>query len=151
MGIPLVGFDSTNWPLAALPSLNRAPVEAPLFHEQDWGGLIEASCDPRRPAFIDDRFELYGKDGILRYVNALAGGPDWDLIRDHEAIALVWLRPERGLSRRLATDPAWRVRYQDTVSVLFESAKIPMRSGNAPALSQGAETPERRPALTTVR
>ena len=105
-GIPLVGFDSTNWPLAALPSLNRAPVEAPLFHEQDWGGLIEASCDPRRPAFIDDRFELYGKEGILRYVNALEGGPDWDLIRDHEAIALVWLRPERGLSRRLATDPA---------------------------------------------
>ena len=43
VGVPLVGLDSTNWPLAALPSLNRAAVEAPIFHEQDWGGLIEAT------------------------------------------------------------------------------------------------------------
>ncbi len=145
-GVPLIGFDPANWPIAALPELNRASVAAPLFHEQDWGGLIEASCEPRRRAFLDDRFELYGKEGILCYLNALEGGPDWDKIRDREAIGLVWLRPERGLSRRLADDSAWRVRYRDAVSVLFERTGSP-----AQALSPVGEGPERGPAVTTAR
>ena len=30
--------------LAAMATLNRQPTSARLFHEQDWGGLIEAEC-----------------------------------------------------------------------------------------------------------
>ena len=120
VGTTLGGFDPAPWPLSALPSLNRSPSEARLFHEQDWGGLIEAECRPRRLTYIDDRFELYGKPGVLRYLNAIEGGPDWDDVRERDAITLVWVRPERGLARRLAADPAWRVCHKDAVSVLFE-------------------------------
>jgi len=119
-GVRLGGFDPGHWPLSALPAVNAAPRGPRLFHEQDWGGLIAAECRPPRPSFIDDRFELHGREAILRYVNALGGGPDWDELRDREPIGLVWVRPERGLARRLAADPAWRVRFRDAVSVLFE-------------------------------
>jgi hypothetical protein len=120
LGVTYGEFTPLGWPLAALPSVNAAPAADRLFHEQDWGGLIAAECLPPRPTFIDDRFELYGKPGVLRYVNALEGGPDWDGIRDRDDIRLVWVRPDRGLARRLDADPSWRVRFRDKVSVLFE-------------------------------
>ncbi len=120
LGTPLGGFDPTYWPLSALPRLNHTPTDDRLFHEQDWGGLIEAEAKPRRLAFIDDRFEIHGKAEVLRYLNAIEGGPDWDLLNDHHAFRLVWLRPGRGLARRLRNDRRWREIHHDPVSVLFE-------------------------------
>jgi len=81
--------------------------------------LIEAECQPTRCAYVDDRFEIFGKAAILEYVDALFGGPAWDTVRDREKIELVWLRPDRGLSKRLLKDPGWSVLYRDKVSILF--------------------------------
>ncbi len=80
LGVRFGEFDSKSWPLTALPCLNRQPVQAPLFHEQDWGGMIEGECRPERRAFVDDRCELFGKDAIVEYVDALQGGPAWDTL-----------------------------------------------------------------------
>jgi hypothetical protein len=119
-GTPLGGFSPERWPLKAVPVLNGRPADARLFHEQDWGGLVESETNPTRRAFVDDRFELFGKAAILEYVDALQGGPRWDALQDRERFDLVWVRPERGLARRLDADPAWRAAYRDAVSVLFE-------------------------------
>jgi hypothetical protein len=125
LGLPFGGFDPKTWPLSAVAALDRQPVGARLFHEQDWGGMIEAECQPARPAFVDDRFELFGKDAILKYVDALQGGPEWDALRDREQIELVWVRPDRGLARRLDADPSWQVVHRDDVSVLFHRKPRP--------------------------
>jgi hypothetical protein len=122
LGVTIGGFDRAKWPFSALTALDGMPGGARLFHEQDWGGLIEAECRPTRRSFIDDRFELFGREMVLRYVNALEGGPDWERLRDEHGIELVWLRPDRGLVRRLETDGRWRVRFRDDVSILFEKA-----------------------------
>jgi hypothetical protein len=103
----------------ALPALNQQPVNARLFHEQDWGGMIEAECRPHRPAFLDDRFELFGKQAILDYIAALEGGPGWDALQKREQFELVWVRPECGLAKRLATERAWETVFRDKVSVLY--------------------------------
>lgn len=118
-GVRLGGFDPQTWPLGAVATLDRQPLEARLFHEQDWGGMIEAECRPTRKTFVDDRFELFGKTAILQYVDALTGGPDWDSLCQRERIDLVWVRPDRGLARRLTADPGWQVLHRDKVSVLF--------------------------------
>jgi hypothetical protein len=123
-GVTLGGFDRKRWPLGAVSTLNREPVKARLFHEQDWGGLIAAECRPERRSYLDDRFELFGKDAILEYVDVLAGGPAWDTVRDRDHIEMVWLRPERGLAKRLLKDPGWTVIYRDKVSVLFKQAAV---------------------------
>src|SRR5262249_37300788 len=111
-GVWLGGYDPKRWPLEALASLNHQPASARLFHEQDWGGLIEAETRFVRQAYVDDRFELFGKKAIVEYVDAMAGGPVWDIVRDRDRIDLVWLRPERGLTRRLLKEPGWSVLYQ---------------------------------------
>jgi hypothetical protein len=118
-GFKLGGFDKTKWPLAAFATLNQQPTATRLFHEQDWGGLIAAECQPARRSYLDDRFELFGKEAIVEYVDVLTGGPVWDTVRDRDKIEMVWLRPDRGLAKRLLKDPGWSVLYRDKVSILF--------------------------------
>jgi hypothetical protein len=119
LGVRLGGFDPKTWPLSAMATLDRQPASARLFHEQDWGGLIEAEMHPVRRTYLDDRFELFGKDTIIEYVDALTGGPVWDTVRDRDRIDLVWLRPDRRLAKRLLKEPGWSVLHRDEVSILF--------------------------------
>jgi len=118
-GAPVDRFDPARWPFAGLTVLNQQDPEARLFHEQNWGGLIAAKSDPRRPVFIDDRFELYGEPMIRAYGQALHGGPAWDRLDEEYAFELVWLRPDRGLAERLESEDAWEELHRSGVSVLF--------------------------------
>jgi hypothetical protein len=118
-GVWLGGYDPKKWPLDALATLDHQPASARLFHEQDWGGLIEAETRPIRRSYLDDRFELFGKEAIVEYVDAMTGGPAWDTVRDRDRIDMVWLRPDRGLAKRLLKEPGWRVLHRDKVSILF--------------------------------
>jgi hypothetical protein len=127
LGANLGSFDRAQWPIAALGALDGQPVSLHLFHEQDWGGLIAAECRPDRPSFVDDRFELFGKAAILEYADALSGGPAWDILRERECIKIVWLKPDRGLTKRLSRDPGWEVLHRDAVSVLLRQ-KVPLGS-----------------------
>jgi hypothetical protein len=81
--------------------------------------LIAAECQPERRSYLDDRFELFGKAAILEYVDVLSGGPVWDTIRERDKIEMVWVRPERGLAKRLLKDPGWSIIYRDKISILF--------------------------------
>jgi hypothetical protein len=118
-GVTWGKLDPALWPTQAVARLNQQPTATRLFHEQDWGGMIEAECRPRRRTYMDDRFELYGKQAIVDYLDALAGGPGWDRLLDREQFGLVWVRPERGVSQRLDKDPEWEVVFRDKVSVLY--------------------------------
>jgi hypothetical protein len=115
-------FHPERWPLQALPVLKSQSSTSRLFHEQDWGGLIESEADMPR-AFVDDRFELFGRLVIVDYLATLEGGPTWDEQQKLHDFDLVWVRPKRGLARRLAGDPNWREIHRDEVSVLFGRAK----------------------------
>jgi hypothetical protein len=126
------GPDPRHWPFDGLAVLDRQPLDASLFHEQDWGGLIESESRPRRLARLDDRFELWGRAPIVEYAEALRGGGAWDELLDREGFTLVWLKPDRGLARRLNRDPAWVPIHRDAVSVLFRRrAPATMLSGIA--------------------
>ncbi len=118
-GVKLGGHDRAAWPFAGLAKLDAAAVGERLFHEQDWGGMIESECKPARKAWIDDRFELFGKAFILDYVGVLEGGPTWDDVSARERFDLVWIKPSRPLARRLKRDRSWRVVYEDKTSILF--------------------------------
>ncbi len=118
-GARLGEFDYQKWPFSALATLNHQPASSRLFHEQDWGGLIEAECRPMRFSYLDDRFELFGKDAILEYVDTLTGGPTWDTVRDRDHIDIVWVKPDRGLAKRMSSEAGWTELYRDAVSVLY--------------------------------
>jgi transposase len=50
--------------------------------------------------------------------------------RDHDRIDLVWLRPNRGLARRLLKEPGWNVLHRDEVSILFQRTEAGGPSAN---------------------
>lgn len=131
-GVHLGGFDPKKWPLSAIATLDRQPTSARIFHEQDWGGFLEAECRPIRRSYLDDRFEIFGKEAIVEYLDTLNGGPVWDTVRDRDRIELVWLRPDRGLAKRLLKEPGWSVLYRDKVSILFAR-----RAGEIPSADDG--------------
>ncbi len=118
-GMDLGGPNPEAWPISAVATLDRQPASSRMFHEQDWGGLIEAECRPIRRSYVDDRFEIFGKEAIFEYLDALSGGPVWETVRDRDRIELVWLRPDRGLAKRLLKEPSWNVLHRDKVSILF--------------------------------
>jgi hypothetical protein len=122
--IPLGSPDPAKWPLEAVAVLDAQDDRQRLFHEQDWGGLIASECRNRRLSYIDDRFELFGPKAVLEYVAALGGGPEWDAIRDRERIDVVWIKPDRGLARRLLDDPGWTVAHSATASILFRRRQL---------------------------
>ncbi len=125
-----------NGPCEAVATLDRQPASARLFHEQDWGGLIEAESRPIRRTYLDDRFELFGKEAIVEYLDALTGGPVWDTVRDRDRIDLVWLRPNRGLAKRLLKEPGWSVLHRDPVSILFSRLTGDVRKYSAVGLAR---------------
>jgi hypothetical protein len=131
-GANLGGINTGKWPVSALPALNQQPVGSHLFNEQDWGGLIAGECRPLRPVYVDDRFELFGKKAILEYIETLSGGPTWDTVRDRDRIDLVWVKPDRGLARRISQDPDWSEIYRDSTSVLFSRNAPPRLTSSAP-------------------
>jgi hypothetical protein len=132
--VKLGGFAPNKWPLSAIATLNRQPTAAHLFNELDWGGLVAAGLDPPRLSYVDDRFELLGKEGIIEYVEALAGGPTWDVVRDRERIGLVWVKPDSGLARRVAKDSDWSELFRDSTSVLFarRALELPVMASSHP-------------------
>ena len=71
-------------------SINSPPAR--IFHEQDWGGLIEAECS-RRVGRISTTGSRSSAGRIVEYLQTLFGGPVWDTVRDRDQIDLVWLRP----------------------------------------------------------
>jgi hypothetical protein len=111
--------DPARWPLAGLAAVDRLDPAVPLFHELEWGGLIACEALGGRRPFLDDRFELHGRDRILGYMDAQAGGPGWDVLQARERFGAAWLRPGRPLARRLAAEPGWRVAYRDRRCVLL--------------------------------
>ena len=132
LGLPLGGHDPDRWPIAGLKALDRESPSLRLFHEQDWGGMIESECSPQRRAFIDDRFELFGRQRILDYVGMLEGGPSWDEANAQNPFDLAWLKPTRPLARKLQADANWSVVHSDTVSILL---KRTYRGASVDALS----------------
>jgi hypothetical protein len=113
-GFSLGGFSEE------LATLNREPTNARLFHEQDWGGFLEAETLPIRQSYLDDRFELFGRQEIIEYADVLTGGPAWDVMNNRDRIDLVWLKPDRGLARRLLKEPGWTKLYSDKLSIVFK-------------------------------
>ena len=118
--VRLGGPDPEHWPLKTVATVDRQPIGDKLFHELEWGGLIESECLPNRRSFIDDRFELHGRRAVLEYMEAIEGGPAWEDLLARSQFDLVWVKPDRGLARRLARDPNWTVLRRDAISVLFE-------------------------------
>jgi len=81
--VPVIGqgwvqLDPTHFPVELLPTLREYEQKhvkgTPIFNDMLFGGFL-IYYTPGLRVFIDDRCELYGDEGLLRYANAMRYDP----------------------------------------------------------------------------
>jgi hypothetical protein len=114
-----------------------------VFHDLDWGGYLILNARPRR-VFIDDRFELYGREYVLEYLDAMNSGPGWNKLLDQYGFSHVLIRPQTALAKVLKSSGQWRVIHEEPHAVIFlrqaEDAQFTVRADeNSPAPPQPSQ------------
>jgi hypothetical protein len=106
------------FPLGAIEYLKQERPPGVLFNSYNWGGYLLYAL-PEYPIFVDGRTDLYG-DRLLRpWINAYFGRESWRGTFDEFNVNVVLVEPEVGIARVLRNNPAWRVAYEDEISILF--------------------------------
>jgi hypothetical protein len=122
--IPALGMGTARlaperWPIEAVARLRQQPATAPLFHDLNWGGYLILMAHPDWPVFADDRFELYGREFLVEYLDALEYGASWQSLFDRYRFGYVLVPPEAPLARVLRQSADWEVLHQDATAVLL--------------------------------
>jgi hypothetical protein len=105
-------------PALALKSFDVAKA-GPILNDYDFGGYLDfVGIAP----FVDGRAELYGRDFIVRYNNAvsLQNLPDFLRLLDEYRIGVTLLAPTTPAAALLDRLPGWQRVYADNVAVVHE-------------------------------
>jgi len=112
-------FSEKKWPIRAVEALNRQSSGGRTFHDLSWGGYLIFFTNPSRKVFIDDRFELYGRELVQAYRNALAAGPVWEQLLGKYEFRYVLVSPRAPLADLLRGKDGWKVIHADATAVLL--------------------------------
>jgi hypothetical protein len=109
-----------NYPVDAVNFLRQNPVPGPLYNNLGWGGFLIWYM-PQYPVVIDGRTDLYGDELILRAMKteetrSYTSDPNLN------KAGFVLLSKNVPLAHFLATDPRFRIIYQDQISMVFVRA-----------------------------
>ncbi len=91
---------------------------ARVFAPYKWGGYLLWRLGPRTKVFIDGRLDPYWTL-LGDYETLSAARPGWRELLDAYGVTAAILPPASPLARALDSDPAWRARGNDRVSVLY--------------------------------
>jgi hypothetical protein len=90
----------------------------PLYNPYDWGGYLIWRL-PGRLVSIDGRAQLYGDEGLTRYIATQNGAPGWRDNPQLQKARTVLTERESPLASLLQLDRAYKVVYEDPVAVVF--------------------------------
>ena len=118
-------LDADSYPIGAADWLAAHPeVGTRMYNQYGWGGYLANRFypDPNRRVFIFGEAELMG-DPLLNEYNSVQNlRPDWKSILDRYKVDYVIFNTGEALSNVLATQPEWKVVYQDKVAVIYVRA-----------------------------
>jgi hypothetical protein len=115
-------LDVASYPIGAGDWLAAHPdVGTRMYNQYGWGGYLANRFypDPNRKVFIFGEAELMG-DPLLNQYNSVQNlRPDWKAILDQYRVDYVIFNTGEALSNVLATQPEWKLVYQDKVAVIY--------------------------------
>jgi hypothetical protein len=115
-------LDAASYPIGAADWLASHPeVGTRMYNQYGWGGYLAYRFypDPNRRVFIFGEAELMGDPLLNEYNDVQNLRPDWNAILDKYQVDYVIFNTGEALSNVLATQPGWKVAYQDKVAVIF--------------------------------
>ena len=118
-------LDASSYPIGAADWLASHPeVGTHMYNQYGWGGYLAYRFypDPNRKVFIFGEAELMGDPLLNEYNDVQNLRPDWAAILDRYHVDYVIFNTGEALSNVLATEPAWKVAYQDKVATIYTRA-----------------------------
>jgi hypothetical protein len=124
--VPLIGAGWARVPadvgslpaLAALQHEIHTTSNARVFNEMRYGGLAILRV-PEARCYIDDRCELYGDQGLERYVALVRDPSLFRGLADYDHLSLALISRGSRLDRHLAIQPDWQCAYSDAIATVY--------------------------------
>lgn len=100
------------WLRGASPRLS-----GPLYNSYNWGGYLLWAL-PEEPVFVDGRTDVYNTF-LQEYVKVMFVRPGWQSVLDTYRIRTVLTERDSFLAALLATQPQWRLAYEDDQATVW--------------------------------
>lgn len=115
-------MDESTYPVAAADWLAAHPeVGTRMFNQYGWGGYLANRFypDPNRKVFIFGEAALMGDPLLNEYEDVVSLRPDWKQVLDKYGVDYVVYTKGDALANVLATQPDWKLVYQDKIAVIY--------------------------------
>ena len=115
-------LDSTTYPVAAADWLAAHPeVGTHMYNQYGWGGYLAFRFYPQenRRVFIFGEAALMGDPLLNQYEDVQTLRPDWEQVLDRYQVDYIVYNKGEALSNVLATQPGWKLVYEDSVAVIY--------------------------------
>ncbi|HVH64251.1 MAG TPA: hypothetical protein VNA65_11695 [Candidatus Dormibacteraeota bacterium] len=115
-------LDNTTYPVAAADWLAAHPdVGTRMYNQYGWGGYLANRFypQPNRRVFIFGEAALMGDPLLNQYEDVQTLRPDWKQILDHYQVDYIVYNRDEALSNVLATQPDWKLVYEDSVAMIY--------------------------------
>jgi hypothetical protein len=124
--LPLIGAGWARVPreVGSLPALAALRNEiamhpgARVFNEMRYGGLAIYSV-PEARIYIDDRCELYGDQGLERYIELIRDPTLFRGLADYDQLNLALISRDSRLDRHLAKQSKWQCVHSDSIASVY--------------------------------
>jgi len=117
--------DASNYPVGAADWLTAHPeVGTRMFNQYGFGGYLAYRFygDPNRRVFIFGEAALMGDDLLNEYADVYYVRSNWKQVLDKYRVDYVVENKGDPLPNLLATQPDWKLVYQDKLSVIYVRA-----------------------------
>lgn len=118
-------MDATTYPVAAADWLAAHPtVGTRMYNQYGWGGYLAYRFypQPNRKVFIFGEAALMGDPLLNEYESVQSLQPDWKQILDKYRVDYVVYNKGGALANLLATQPDWKLAYEDSEAVIYVRA-----------------------------
>ncbi|HEY1421242.1 MAG TPA: hypothetical protein VGG90_11120 [Candidatus Dormibacteraeota bacterium] len=115
-------LDATTYPVAAADWLAAHPeVGTRMYNQYGWGGYLADRFYPEanRRVFIFGEAALMGDPLLNEYEDVQTLRPDWQQVLDSSKVDYIVYNRGEALANVLATEPGWKLVYEDSVAVIF--------------------------------
>lgn len=107
-----------SFPVSAVRYLEECPPVR-IYNSYRWGGYLIWRLYPRQRVFIDGRADAYPHQVLRDYLAVERLEPGWRNVLDRYQIRAVVYHRGSALCAALASDPRWRLAYQDEVAEVY--------------------------------
>ena len=116
-------------PVRAVEWMKQNHAAGPMYNSYNWGGYLVWAL-PDMPVFVDARTDLYDDRFLQEYFQIMFVRPggtsplgDWQAVLDRYHVRLALTERDSWLATMLATQPEWRLAYNDDQAVVWVREK----------------------------